>query len=37
MLEFPGSHASLKEKPYYQEVVQNLLKASELNGKSKIK
>lgn len=25
---FPGSYASLKEKPYYQEVVQNLLKTS---------
>lgn len=24
---FPGSYASLKEKPYYQEVVQNLMKA----------
>ncbi len=26
---FPGSYASLKEKPYYQEVVQNLMKANE--------
>jgi hypothetical protein len=25
---FPGSYASLKEKPYYQEVVQNLMKAN---------
>ncbi len=23
---FPGSHASIKEKPYYQEMIQNLLK-----------
>jgi hypothetical protein len=26
---FPGSYASLKEKPYYGEVIQNLMKASE--------
>ena len=26
---FPGSYASLKEKPYYQEVVQNLMRANE--------
>lgn len=25
LLEFPGSHASLKEKPYYEEIVHNLL------------
>jgi hypothetical protein len=25
---FPGSYASLKEKPYYQEVVQNLLRTN---------
>jgi hypothetical protein len=25
---FPGSYASLKEKPYYQEMVQNLMKAN---------
>ena len=25
LLYFPGSHASLKEKPYYQEVIDNLL------------
>ncbi|MBI3988141.1 MAG: hypothetical protein HY347_00845, partial [candidate division NC10 bacterium] len=31
---FPGSYASLKEKPYYQEVVQNLLKSSQLLGES---
>lgn len=29
---FPGAYASLKEKPYYQEMVQNLLKTSELFG-----
>lgn len=27
---FPGSHASLKEKPYYQEVIQNLLNTEDL-------
>ena len=32
---FPGSYASLKEKPYYQEVVQNLLKANQFLGESK--
>jgi hypothetical protein len=26
---FPGSYASLKEKPYYGEVIQNLMKANE--------
>jgi hypothetical protein len=26
---FPGSYASLKEKPYYQEVVQNLMKTNQ--------
>ncbi len=26
---FPGSYASLKEKPYYHEVVQNLMKTSQ--------
>jgi hypothetical protein len=26
---FPGSYASLKEKPYYQEVIQNLMKTNE--------
>jgi hypothetical protein len=26
---FPGSYASLKEKPYFQEVLQNLTKTSE--------
>jgi hypothetical protein len=25
---FPGSYASLKEKPYYQEVVKELLKTT---------
>ena len=28
LLAFPGSHASLKEKPYYEEIVHNLLNAS---------
>jgi len=32
---FPGSYASLKEKPYYQEVVQNLLKANQFLGENK--
>jgi hypothetical protein len=27
---FPGSYASLKEKPYYQEVVQNLMRSNTL-------
>ena len=27
LLEFPGSHASLKEKPYYEEIVHHLLNA----------
>ena len=27
LLAFPGSHASLKEKPYYEEIVHNLLNA----------
>lgn len=27
LLVFPGSHASLKEKPYYEEIVHNLLNA----------
>jgi len=26
---FPGAYASLKEKPYYQEVVANLMKTNE--------
>ena len=26
VLEFPGSHASLKEKPYFQDIIQNLWK-----------
>jgi hypothetical protein len=25
---FPGAYASLKEKPYYQEVVQNLMRTN---------
>jgi hypothetical protein len=32
---FPGSYASLKEKPYYQEVVHNLLKTSPFLGEGK--
>jgi hypothetical protein len=32
---FPGAYASLKEKPYYQEVVQNLLKGNQFLGESK--
>ncbi len=32
---FPGSYASLKEKPYYQEVVQNLLKTNPFIGEGK--
>ena len=32
---FPGSYASLKEKPYYQEVVHTLLKANQFLGESK--
>jgi hypothetical protein len=30
LVYFPGSYASLKEKPYYQEVVQNLMKTNSL-------
>jgi hypothetical protein len=33
---FPGSYASLKEKPYYQEVVKDLLKSAERGGKNEI-
>lgn len=29
---FPGSYASFKEKPYYQEVVQNLMQSNALLG-----
>jgi hypothetical protein len=29
LASFPGSYASLKEKPYYQEVVQNLMRVNE--------
>ena len=32
---FPGSYASLKEKPYYQEVVQELLKTAGGQGANK--
>ena len=34
---FPGAYASLKEKPYYQEVIQNLLKTSKALENSKEK
>ena len=34
LVYFPGSYASLKEKPYYHEVVQNLLRANKLMGKN---
>jgi hypothetical protein len=30
LVYFPGSYASLKEKPYYQEVVQNLMRTNSL-------
>jgi hypothetical protein len=30
LVYFPGSYASLKEKPYYQEVVQNLMRSDSL-------
>jgi hypothetical protein len=29
---FPGSYASLKEKPFYGEVIQNLMKSNEFTG-----
>lgn len=32
---FPGSYASLKEKPYYQEVVQNLMRSNSLVNKQR--
>jgi hypothetical protein len=31
---FPGEYASLKEKPYYNEVLQSILSASTPGGKS---
>lgn len=34
---FPGSYAGLKEKPYYQEVVKELLKTTESSVENKIK
>jgi hypothetical protein len=34
---FPGSYASLKDKPYYEEAIQNLLKTSRLLEESKMK
>ncbi|OHB52549.1 MAG: hypothetical protein A2099_01310 [Planctomycetes bacterium GWF2_39_10] len=37
LLEFPGSHASLKEKPYLQEVIENLNKTGKSLGESKMK
>jgi hypothetical protein len=33
---FPGSYASLKEKPYYHEVVENLIKTGKLLGEGRI-
>jgi hypothetical protein len=30
LVYFPGAYASLKEKPYYQEVVQNLLRTNQM-------
>ncbi len=30
LVYFPGSYASLKEKPYYQEVVQNLMRSNSM-------
>lgn len=33
---FPGSYASLKEKPYYQEVVKELLKTTQGAGAAKV-
>jgi len=34
---FPGSYASLKEKPYYQEVVQNLMRSNTLFSQQETK
>jgi hypothetical protein len=31
---FPGSYASLKEKPFYGEVIQNLMKTNEASGRN---
>lgn len=33
---FPGSYAGVREKPYYQEVIQNLLESSQLIGDGKL-
>jgi hypothetical protein len=33
LVYFPGSYASLKEKPYYQEVVQNLMRSNTKIGR----
>lgn len=35
LVYFPGSYASLKEKPYYQEVVQNLMKSNAMLERQK--
>jgi hypothetical protein len=35
LVYFPGSYASLKEKPYYQEVVQNLMRSNALLEKQR--
>jgi hypothetical protein len=32
---FPGAYAGLKEKPYYQEVVKELLKTTEGQNRKK--
>jgi len=32
LVYFPGAFASMKEKPYYQEVLQNLIKAKAITG-----
>ncbi len=34
---FPGAYAGVREKPYYQEVIQNLLASSQLIGEVKTK
>ncbi|MGA1794885.1 MAG: hypothetical protein ACMUIL_03400 [bacterium] len=36
LVYYPGTYASLKEKPYYFEVIQSLLKTNELLSKDKI-
>ena len=37
LVYFPGTYASLKEKPYYHEVIQNLLKTSRLLDEKQVK